>query len=102
LPPTRNIPFYALAAAIPLMALLGWGLQRWVLERSLRAGPLVPLLATFGLAIVIENLLFEGFGADTRSLAPEIGDLAFNSWTLAGQIYGPALMPPSRTVLSRP
>ena len=34
-------PFYALAAAIPLMALAGWALQRWVLERSLRAGPLV-------------------------------------------------------------
>ena len=80
-------PFYALAAAIPLMALLGWALQRWVLERSLRAGPLVPLLATFGLAIVIENLLFEAFGADTRSLAPQIGDLAFDSWMLTGQIY---------------
>jgi branched-chain amino acid transport system permease protein len=74
-------------ATIPLMALLGWALQRWVIERSLRAGPLVPLLATFGLAIVIENVLFEGFGADTRSLAPQIGDLAFNSWILTGQIY---------------
>ena len=36
---------------------------------------LVPLLSTFGLAIVIENLLFEAYGADTRSLAPMIGDL---------------------------
>ena len=80
-------PFNALAAAIPLMALLGWGLQHWIFERSLRAGPLVPLLATFGLAIVIENLLFEKFSADTRSLAPEIGDLAFDSWALPGQIY---------------
>jgi branched-chain amino acid transport system permease protein len=80
-------PFYALAAAIPLMALLGWALQRWVLERSLRAGPLVPLLATFGLAIVIENLLFEAFGADTRSLAPQIGDLAFDSWILTSRLY---------------
>jgi branched-chain amino acid transport system permease protein len=80
-------PFYALAMAIPLMALLGWALQRWVLERSLRAGPLVPILATFGLAIALENLLFEGFGADTRSLAPQIGDLAFDSWVLVGQIY---------------
>ena len=51
-----------------------------MIERSLRAGPLVPLLATFGLAIVIENVLFEAFGADTRSLAPHIGDLAFDSW----------------------
>ena len=80
-------PFYALAAALVPMALLGWALQRWVIERSLRAGPLVPLLATFGLAIVIENVLFESFGADTRSLAPQIGDLAFDSWILAGDIY---------------
>ena len=80
-------PFFALAVAIPLMALLGAALQRWVFERSLRAGALVPLLATFGLAIVTENLLFEGFGADTRSLAPEIGDLAFDSWTVTDRIY---------------
>jgi branched-chain amino acid transport system permease protein len=80
-------PFYALFAALPLMALLGWALQHWVFDRTLRAGALVPLLATFGLAIVIENLLFEGFGADTRSLAPDIGDLAFDSWTITGQIY---------------
>jgi branched-chain amino acid transport system permease protein len=80
-------PFYALLVAIPLMALLGWALQRWVFDRTLRAGPLVPLLTTFGLAIVIENVLFEVFGADTRSLAPEIGDLAFDSWTITGQIY---------------
>lgn len=79
-------PFYALIIVIPLMALLGWVLQRLVLERSLRAGPLVPLLATFGLAVVIENLLFEAFSADTRSLAPDIGDLAFDSWTLVGGI----------------
>lgn len=73
---TGMSPFLALAAIIPFMALLGWALQHWVFERSLRAGPLVPLLATFGLAIVIENLLFE-----------EIGDLAFDSWTLTDQIY---------------
>jgi branched-chain amino acid transport system permease protein len=31
-------------------------------------------------------LLFEKFGADTHSLAPNIGDLAFNSWTLPGGV----------------
>jgi len=63
-------PFLALGVAVPLMAVAGWGLQRWILERSLRFGELVPLLATFGLAIVLENMLFELFSADTRSLAP--------------------------------
>ena len=58
-----------------------------MLERSLRAGVLVPLLTTFGLAIVIENGLFEYFGADTRSLAPYIGDFAFDSWAITSNIY---------------
>jgi branched-chain amino acid transport system permease protein len=84
---TEISPFIALIAVLPVMALLGWGLQRWMLERSLRAGQLVPLLTTFGLAIVIENGLFEYFGADTRSLAPYIGDLAFDSLAITDNIY---------------
>jgi branched-chain amino acid transport system permease protein len=79
-------PFVALIGVLPVMAAVGWVLQRGVLERSVRAGQLVPLLATFGLAIVIENLLFEGFGADTRSLAPYIDTLAYDSWAI-GDIY---------------
>ena len=79
-------PFVALIGVLPAMAAVGWVLQRGILERSARAGPLVPLLATFGLAIVIENLLFEGFGADTRSLAPYLDSLAYDSWTI-GDIY---------------
>jgi branched-chain amino acid transport system permease protein len=62
-------------------------MQRTMLERSLRAGLLVPLLSTFGLSIVIENILFAGFGADTRSLAPAIGSLAYDSWSLTDEIY---------------
>jgi branched-chain amino acid transport system permease protein len=80
-------PFLALLIVIPLMGLLGWLLQVAVLERSQRAGELVPLLATFGLAIVVENLLFQRFGADTRSLAPYIDDLAYDSWSITDDIY---------------
>ncbi len=80
-------PFLALAIVLPAMGALGWLLQRAMLERSLRAGVLVPLLTTFGLGIVIQNLLFEQFGADTRSLAPAIGDLAYDSWSIGSQIY---------------
>jgi len=79
-------PFLALLAVVPAMAALGWLLQRAVFDRSLRAGPLVPLLATFGLAIVLDNGLFETFGADTRSLSPYIGDLSYDSWTLSDDI----------------
>ncbi len=79
-------PFVALIGVLPAMAAVGWILQRGILERSARASQLVPLLATFGLAIVIENLLFEGYGADTRSLAPYIGTLSYDSWAI-GDIY---------------
>ena len=79
-------PWLGLIAVVPVMAALGWVLQVLVLERSLKGGLLVPLLSTFGLAIVVDNLLFEGFGADTRSLAPAIGDLAFASWTLSDDV----------------
>lgn len=80
-------PFAALALVVPAMALLGWLLQRLVLERSARGGALVPILSTFGLAIVLDNLLFQQFGADTRSLAPFIGDLAFDGWELPGGLF---------------
>jgi len=76
--------FVALAVVLPAMALAGVLLYRLILERSLRSGTLVPLLSTFGLAIVIENLLFEKFGADQRSI--DIGTLAYDSWTITSQI----------------
>jgi branched-chain amino acid transport system permease protein len=69
------------------MALVGWALQRGILERSLRAGLLVPLLATFGLSIALQNLLFEQFGADTRSL--DLGDFSYASLELGPQINIP-------------
>ena len=79
-------PFLGLCVVAPLMALVGWALQRLVLERSARGGLLVPVLSTFGLSIILDNLLFQGFGADTRSLAPYIGDLSYDSWSLTDDI----------------
>ena len=79
-------PFLGLLIVLPIMAAIGWLLQRAVLERSLRGGMLVPILSTFGLSVVIDNLLFQQFGADTRSLAPYIGDLSYNSWEITDDI----------------
>lgn len=79
-------PFVGLAAVAPAMAAVGWILHRLVFERSARAGELVPILSTFGLAIVLDNSLFARFGADTRSLAPYIDTLSYDSWTLPGDI----------------
>jgi len=79
-------PFLALILVVPIMAAVGWLLQRGILERSLRSGVLAPLLATFGLSIAIENLLFEAYGADTRSLGDMIGDLAFDSLEVTNEL----------------
>lgn len=81
-------PLLAPLIVLPVMAIVGWLLQRGILERSARAGTLVPILSTFGLAIVVENLLFQYFGANTRSLAPSIGDLSFDSWDIGGIYVG--------------
>lgn len=80
-------PFLGLVLVLPAMAALGWLLQRYVLDRSLRGGALLPILTTFGLAIVIDNLLFEQFGANTRSLAPYIGSLSYDAYELPGGLY---------------
>jgi branched-chain amino acid transport system permease protein len=80
-------PFLALLVVLPAMACFGWLLQRAVLERSARSGELVPILSTFGLAIVVENSLFEYFGADTRSLAPYVGSLSYDSFDIGGGLF---------------
>ena len=42
----------------------------------------------FGLAIVLENGLFEYFGADIRSLAPYVGSLSYDSFGIGGSYIG--------------
>ncbi len=62
-----------------------------LLERSRRAGLLVPLLTTFGLAIVIENVLLQVFSPDVHSLLSSTGSLATASVTVGGGLAISAL-----------
>ncbi|MFF5077932.1 branched-chain amino acid ABC transporter permease [Actinoplanes sp. NPDC000266] len=75
-------PFVALLPVLPVMLALGYVLHRTLLARSLRAGPLTPLLTTFGLAIVIQNALLEAYSPDVRSLGGAAGALATGSWQI--------------------
>jgi len=81
-------PFLGLLVAVPVMGGVGWLLHRLMLERSTRAGELVPILTTFGLAVVVDNTLFTAFGADTRSLAPYIDTLAYDGIEVGGLTVG--------------
>ena len=73
---------------LPLLLPLAFGagvlLQLTVLGRALRGGELAPVLVTFGLSVVIENLLLVGAGANTRAL--DGGRLSLASIELAGGI----------------
>lgn len=62
-------PFLAAAVAAPMMFVLGWLLQRWVLNRTLGEDILPPLLVTFGLSIALQNALLEGFSADSQRIS---------------------------------
>jgi branched-chain amino acid transport system permease protein len=63
-------PLAALVVVVPLMAALGWLLQRVALNRLLGRGLLPPVLVTFGLSIIIQNGLLEVFSADSHRLNP--------------------------------
>lgn len=72
----------AVALTLPAMAALGWFLQATIFARTLKAGILLPLLATFGLGAVLQNGMFGLFGSDARSLGNHIGSLSWSSWEL--------------------
>ena len=73
-------PFAAVFVAAPVMFALGWGLQRFVLNRVLGDDILPPLLVTFGLSIVLQNALLETASADSQRLSA--GSIETDSLTL--------------------
>jgi branched-chain amino acid transport system permease protein len=74
----------AALAVLPLSFLFGYVLQRYVLNGTLGRDPLPSLVVTFGLSIVIQNLLLELFSADPRSI--ETGTLATQGLALGSEL----------------
>jgi len=77
-------PFLTLLIVVPLMFGLGYFIQRGLLSLTLDRGVLPPLLVTFGLSIIIQNLLLEIFSADDRRL--DAGWIETASVRLGGQV----------------
>ena len=61
-------PLLSLIVTVPVMAAIGYALQRGILNLTLGRDILPPLLVTFGLSIIIQNVLLEVFSADTQRL----------------------------------
>ena len=67
-------PWLVALAVLPVAFGFGYLLQRYVLNGTLGKDPLPSLVVTFGLSIVIQNLLLELFSADPRAI--ETGGLS--------------------------
>ncbi len=70
----------AMLLLLPVAFGFGYVLQRYVLNSTLGRDPLPSLVVTFGLSIVIQNLLLELFSADPRSI--ETGGLSSEGWAV--------------------
>ena len=77
-------PYLALPIMVPTMFVLGYALQRGVINRASHGKDENILLVTLGLAIVLENLALMAFRSDTRTI-----DTAY---TLATVAIGPAFI----------
>ena len=63
-------PFLTLPVDAVALFVLGYGLQRGVINRIIRAPLLFTFLLTFGLNLVLVNVLLLIFGSDFRSVTP--------------------------------
>jgi branched-chain amino acid transport system permease protein len=77
-------PSLAAILVLPIAFALGYALQRYVLNSTLGRNPLPSLVVTFGMSIVIQNVLLELFSADPRSI--EIGGLSTDALALSDSV----------------
>jgi branched-chain amino acid transport system permease protein len=77
-------PFVTLLVVVPVMAALGYGLQRVAFNFTIGADPLPSILVTFGLGVVIQNALLERYSADSQGL--DAGSIETSSIELTDDI----------------
>ncbi len=81
-----HIPaLWSFVIVVPLMALLGYVLQRTLIQAALDRGVLITLLVTFGVSVVIESGLLQFINADSHSLG--VGEsIVTGSFSIGSQI----------------
>jgi branched-chain amino acid transport system permease protein len=86
LTPHLHIPeVWSFLVVVPLFGLIGYVVQRTLIQKSIDRDPFTTLLVTFGLSVVIENLLLEAYTANGQTV--NIGSLIAKSWHPASIIY---------------
>jgi branched-chain amino acid transport system permease protein len=76
---------WAFVVIVPLFALIGYVLQRTLLQKAIDRDPFTTLLVTFGLSVIIENLLLEIYSSNGQSV--NIGLLIAKAWQVNSVIY---------------
>jgi branched-subunit amino acid ABC-type transport system permease component len=76
---------WSVVIVVPLMAVLGYVLQRTLIQSALDRSVLTTLIVTFGLSVVIENGLLQFFSANTRGIGAGLS-LIRDSFSLGSQI----------------
>ncbi len=79
-------PMLALAVLVPAMGLIGYALQRGLLNQTLGDDLLPPLLVTFGLSVILQNGLLEVYTADPQKM--DAGALETASFAVGGLTLG--------------
>jgi len=75
-------PILAILVIAPVMYAIGYGLQKALLNRAVDGSELTPLLITFGISIILHNVLQEIFSADFKGL--DAGSIETASLSLGG------------------
>jgi branched-chain amino acid transport system permease protein len=71
--------FFGVPVAALALFLIGWAVNRLVISRIVEQDLFISILATFGLSILLDQLMNEIFGADVRTL-----DSGLGTWFLFG------------------
>ena len=79
-------PLLALLLVVPAMGLIGYALQRGILNQTLGDDLLPPLLVTFGLSVILQNSLLEIYTADPQKM--NAGALETASFDVGGLSLG--------------
>jgi branched-chain amino acid transport system permease protein len=61
-------PLVALIVVVPIMMVAGYVLQRGLLNRTLDGGVMPPILVTFGLAVILQNVMLGVYSADSQGI----------------------------------
>jgi branched-chain amino acid transport system permease protein len=87
-----NIPvLWSFLIVVPVMAVIGYFLQRTLIQSALNRGVLTTLIVTLGLSMVIENALLQFFTANSRGIGAGM-TLVTGSFSLGSQVELPYLL----------